>query len=143
MNARSIGIVAVGLFVFLGADARAQVPEPGSQAVNISVAARTGDAPGEMIANGLLRFREFQNDAFDGPNITAVAQLPDRITLVQIELISQLMDTLNLLLFGYQQSVLAEFAADADDGSAAATDTTGSIGSDSLDDFFGDISGGG
>ncbi len=143
MNARSIGTVAVGLFVFMGADAQAQVAEPGSQAVHISVAARTGDAPGQMIANGLLRFQEFQNDAFDGPNITDVAQVPDRIVLLQVGLISQLMDTLNLLLLGYQQSVLAEFAPDSDDGSAAATDTTGSIGSDALDDFFGDISGDG
>ena len=141
MNARSIGTVAVGLFVFLGADARAQVPEPGSQAVHISVAARTGNGPGQMISNGLLRFQEFQNAAFASPNITDVAvQVPDRIVLLQVGLISQLMDTLNLLLLGYQQSVLADFATDSDDGSPAVTDTTGS---GALDDFFGDISGDG
>ena len=143
MNARSIGTVAVSLFVFLGADAQAQVAEPGSQAVNLSVVGRTGDGPGRMISNGLLRVQEFQNDAFGGTKITEVVQAPDPIMLVKIELVSQLMDTLNLLLLGYQQSVLAEFATDSDDGSTGLTDTTGSIGSDSLDDFFGDISGDG
>ena len=134
----------VGFLVFLAADAQAQLAETGSQAVNISVAGRTSDGPGQMIGNGLLRYQDFKNGAFGGTNITEVAAVqPDRITVVQTALVSQLMDTLNLLLLGYQQSVLAEFAPDAGDGSGSATDTTGSIGSDALDDFFGDISGDG
>lgn len=142
MNAKSIGIVALGLFMFPSVDAQAQLAEPGSQAVNISVAGRTSDGPGNMINNGLARFQDFKNHAFGGTNITAVAVVADPITLAVAEAVSELMTTLNLLLLGYQQSVLAEFALDSDNDGPAVTDTTGSIGSDSLDDFFGDISGG-
>jgi len=141
MNLRTIGLVAAVLMAFVGATTYGQVPEPGSQAVHISVAARTGDRPGQMIANGLQRFADFQSNAFDGPNITAVAEAPDRLVLLQAELVADFMTSLNLLLLGYQQAVLAAFAPD--DAGTGDLDTTGSIGSDALDDFFGDISGDG